>query len=154
MVGDLKNGRTIHSLAQLLTRYHDVKINFVSPDPLRMPPALLSQLRGCGVCPSELTNLEDVLPKTDVLYMTRIQKERFENPEEYESLKRSYTLTLDSLAYAKPAGKMIIMHPLPRVGEIHESVDGDPRAKYFDQVEYGMYVRMAILSLMLRRNGV
>jgi len=152
MVGDLKHGRTVHSLARLLTLYHDVKINFVSPDILRMPPEFISQLRGQGVTPVEYDRLDEVIAETNVLYVTRIQKERFENLADYEAVKGSYVVDPKLLATAKPAGQMIVMHPLPRVGEITTEVDSDPRAAYFDQVEYGMYVRMALLALILRGN--
>lgn len=150
MVGDLKYGRTVHSLARLLTLYRDVKINFVSPEILRMPRELILQLRGQGVTPFEHYRLDDIVGETDVLYMTRIQKERFENPEDHELVKGSYVVDPELLAKAKPAGKMIVMHLLPRVTEVSTEVDSDPRAVYFDQLEYGMYVRMALLALILR----
>ena len=146
MLGDLKYGRTVHSLARLLTLY-DVKINYVSPEILRMPAHVVDEVGDSGVGQMETTDLEGVLIDSDVLYVTRIQKERFEDPEEYEQVKDSYVITADTMKAAKD--KMIVMHPLPRVGEISTDVDDDPRAAYFRQMEYGMYVRMALLALVL-----
>jgi aspartate carbamoyltransferase catalytic subunit len=146
MLGDLKYGRTVHSLAKLLTLF-DVKVNYVSPDILRMPADLVSELNGQGLKQTEHTDLNAVLPETDILYVTRIQKERFADPVEYEGVANSYVITPDTLSAAKP--DLVLMHPLPRVGEISMAVDNDPRAAYFRQVEYGMYVRMALLALVL-----
>ncbi len=146
MLGDLKYGRTVHSLAKLLALF-DVKLNYVSPDILRMPADLVSQLETKGVRQAEAAYLEDVLPETDVLYVTRVQKERFSDLDEYESVKNAYTITPETLTRAKD--KMALMHPLPRVGEIAPAVDADPRAAYFRQMEYGMYVRMAVLAVVL-----
>lgn len=146
MLGDLKYGRTVHSLAKLLALF-DVKLNYVSPDILRMPTDLVSQLETKGVRQAEAAYLEDVLPETDVLYVTRVQKERFSDLDEYESVKNAYTITPETMARAKE--KMALMHPLPRVGEIAPAVDADPRAAYFRQMEYGMYVRMALLAVVL-----
>ena len=146
MLGDLKYGRTVHSLAKLLAQF-DVKINYVSPEILRMPSELIGQLNGKGIKQSENTELEAVLKDTDVLYVTRIQKERFTDETEYESVKNSYVITPETLAQAKP--DMVLMHPLPRVGEISMEVDDDPRAAYFRQMEYGVYIRMALLALVL-----
>jgi aspartate carbamoyltransferase len=148
MLGDLKYGRTVHSLARLLTLY-DVKINYVSPEILQMPELLVKEVDAAGIEQYETTDLDDVLADTDVLYVTRIQKERFEDPSEYDMVKDSYVITPDTLTSAKE--RMIVMHPLPRVGEISTEVDDDPRAAYFRQMEYGMYVRMALLSLVLGR---
>ncbi len=148
MLGDLKYGRTVHSLAKLLTLY-DVKINYVSPDILQMPELLVKEVDAAGIDQYETTDLDDVLADTDVLYVTRIQKERFENPNEYDMVKDSYVITPETLTMAKES--MIVMHPLPRVGEIATEVDNDPRAAYFRQMEYGMYVRMALLALVLGR---
>ena len=148
LVGDLVNGRTVHSLSRLLTLYKDIKLNFVSPHSLRMPPAMIAELRGQGVVPSEHDRLDEVVPESDVLYITRVQRERMS--EEERSMGNPYVVTPEIMAIAKPAGKMILMHPLPRVGEITEDVDNDPRAAYFRQSEYGMYVRMALLSTILR----
>ena len=148
MLGDLKYGRTVHSLAKLLTLF-DVKINYVSPEILRMPAGLVDEVGEAGISQVETTDLEGVLPETDVLYVTRIQKERFENPEQYDLVKDSYVITAKTMESAK--ANMAVLHPLPRVGEIAREVDDDPRAAYFRQMEYGMYVRMALLALVLGR---
>ncbi|MCP3973972.1 MAG: aspartate carbamoyltransferase [bacterium] len=148
MLGDLKYGRTVHSLAKLLTLF-DVKINYVSPEALKMPELLIKEVDAAGIDQYETTDLDEVLAATDVLYVTRIQKERFEDPSEYDEVKDSYIITNETLRAAKE--DMIVMHPLPRVGEIATEVDSDPRAAYFRQMEYGMYVRMALLSLVLGR---
>lgn len=146
MLGDLRFGRTVHSLARLLSRY-DVRLNYVSPDALRMPREVVDELDAHGIPQSEHTALENVLAQTDVLYVTRVQKERFENLDEYEAVKGSYVITPETMQGAKR--DMVLMHPLPRVGEISQEVDSDPRAAYFRQVEYGMYVRMALLAMVL-----
>ena len=146
MLGDLKYGRTVHSLARLLSLYN-VRLNYVSPGILRMPPEILAELDENGVPQSEHEILEKVLPDTDVLYVTRVQRERFDDPGEYESVKSAYVIDLDTLARAKE--RMIVMHPLPRVSEISMDVDEDPRAAYFRQMEYGLYVRMALLAMVL-----
>jgi aspartate carbamoyltransferase len=148
MLGDLKHGRTVHSLARLLSMY-DVKINYVSPEILSMPDDVVAEVAAAGVEQTATTDLSTVLPGTDVLYVTRIQKERFEDPAGYDLVKDSYVITPETLKIAKD--DMIVMHPLPRVGEISEEVDADPRAAYFRQMEYGMYVRMALLALILGR---
>ncbi|KAJ3298328.1 hypothetical protein HK104_010904 [Borealophlyctis nickersoniae] len=149
MVGDLKNGRTVHSLVKLLSQY-DVKINYVSPPSLRMPDHIKSEITKLGVQQSEYTSLEDVIATTDVLYVTRIQRERFNDPEEYEAVKNSYIITNKVLLRAKQ--HMIVMHPLPRVNEIDPEVDFDQRAAYFRQMRYGLYVRMALLALVCGRS--
>jgi aspartate carbamoyltransferase len=146
MLGDLKYGRTVHSLARLLSLYR-VRINYVSPDILRMPPEILTELKANGSEGSEHTDLEAVLPSTDVLYVTRVQKERFEDPNVYENVRGAYVITPETLQRARE--RMIVMHPLPRVGEISMDVDEDPRAAYFRQMEYGLYVRMALLAMVL-----
>jgi len=146
MLGDLKYGRTVHSLARLLALY-DVKLHYVSPDILPMPPALVTELRARGVAQSAHAELDEVLGETDVLYVTRVQKERFENLDEYEQVKGAYTITPETMRRAKE--HMILMHPLPRVGEIALEVDADPRAAYFRQMEYGLYIRMALLAMVL-----
>jgi aspartate carbamoyltransferase catalytic subunit len=146
MVGDLKYGRTVHSLARLLALYN-IRLNYVSPEILRMPPAIIEELRARGVPQAQHTDLEAVLAQSDVLYVTRVQKERFEDESQYESVKGSYVITADTLTRAKQ--RMIVMHPLPRVGEIAMEVDDDPRAAYFRQMEYGLYVRMALLAMVL-----
>jgi aspartate carbamoyltransferase len=146
MLGDLKYGRTVHSLARLLSLY-DIQINYVSPDILRMPEEIIEEIKNHGVSQAEYKTLEAVLPKTDVLYVTRVQKERFEDIDLYEKVKGAFVITPETLKDAKE--KMIIMHPLPRVGEISIEVDDDPRAAYFRQMEYGLYVRMALLAMVL-----
>ncbi|MBM2850144.1 MAG: pyrB [Anaerolineales bacterium] len=146
MLGDLKYGRTVHSLAKLLSLFN-VKVHYVSPDILRMPADLMAQLAEKGLPQAEHSTLDGVLPETDVLYVTRVQKERFENLDEYESVKNAYIISPETMTRAKP--KMALMHPLPRVGEISPSVDSDPRAAYFRQMEYGLYVRMALLAMVL-----
>jgi len=146
MLGDLKFGRTVHSLARLLSLFK-VRLNYVAPETLRMPGALVSELSTQGLDQSESTRLEDVLPKTDVLYVTRVQKERFESEAAYEAVRGSYVINPDLLKKAKE--EMIVMHPLPRVGEIAMEVDQDPRAAYFRQMEYGLFTRMALLAMVL-----
>ena len=146
MLGDLKYGRTVHSLAKLLSLFN-VHVNYISPEILRMPAALIAQLRDKGLRQDEYATLDPVLPDTDVLYVTRVQKERFENLADYETVKGAYVITPETMKQARP--KMALMHPLPRVGEISPEVDPDPRAAYFRQMEYGMYVRMAVLAMVL-----
>jgi aspartate carbamoyltransferase len=146
MLGDLKYGRTVHSLSRLLSLYR-VRINYVSPDILRMPPEILAELKANGGEQSEYADLETILPTTDVLYVTRVQKERFEDPDAYEKVRGAYVITPETLQSARE--RMIVMHPLPRVGEISMEVDEDPRAAYFRQMEYGLYVRMALLAMVL-----
>ncbi len=146
MLGDLKYGRTVHSLARLLSLF-DVRLNYVSPEILRMPAEIIAELDAQKIPQLELEMLDPVLPQTDVLYVTRVQKERFEDIQEYESVKGYYVITTETMAKAKE--RMILMHPLPRVGEIAMEVDEDPRAAYFRQMEYGLYVRMALLAMVL-----
>ncbi|HMK08626.1 MAG TPA: aspartate carbamoyltransferase [Anaerolineales bacterium] len=146
MLGDLKYGRTVHSLARLLSLY-DVRLHYVSPDILRMPAELVDEVRAKGIAQAEHGALEEVLGETDVLYVTRVQKERFDDLEAYERVKGTFVVTPDTMRQAKE--RMIVMHPLPRVGEIAMEVDDDPRAAYFRQMEYGLYVRMALLALVL-----
>jgi len=146
MLGDLKYGRTVHSLARLLSLY-DVRLHYVSPDILRMPAELVDEVRAKGIAQAEHGALEEVLGETDVLYVTRVQKERFDDLEAYEKVKGTFVITPDTMRQAKE--RMIVMHPLPRVGEIAMEVDDDPRAAYFRQMEYGLYVRMALLALVL-----
>ncbi len=146
MLGDLKYGRTVHSLARLLSLFN-VKINYVSPDILAMPAEIIAELNQKKIPQAEYTNLDKALPETDVLYVTRVQKERFEDPEVYESVKNAFVITPETLQQARE--RMIVMHPLPRVGEISYNVDDDPRAAYFRQMEYGLYVRMALLAMVL-----
>jgi aspartate carbamoyltransferase len=146
MLGDLKYGRTVHSLARLLALY-GARINYVSPEILRMPREIVEELERQGISQHEYTELDDVLAETDVLYVTRVQKERFDDLNAYEQVKDAYVITTETMKRAKPS--MILMHPLPRVSEIALDVDLDPRAAYFRQVEYGLYVRMALLAMVL-----
>ena len=146
MLGDLKYGRTVHSLARLLSLFK-VKINYVSPDILRMPREVMDEVAQKGIPQAEFASLEKILPETDVLYVTRVQKERFEDPAEYEKVKGAYVIDPEVMKAAKQ--EMIVMHPLPRVGEISVDFDDDPRAAYFRQMEYGLYVRMALLAMVL-----
>lgn len=146
MMGDLKYGRTVHSLARLLT-FFDVKLNYVAPDILNMPPEIVDEIGQTGISQSAYQGLESALAETDVLYVTRVQKERFEDPSQHESLKGAYVVTTETLSKVKD--EMIIMHPLPRVWEIDMAVDDDPRAAYFRQMEYGLYIRMALLAMVL-----
>lgn len=146
MLGDLKYGRTVHSLARLLSLYN-VRLNYVSPSILRMPAEIIDELNETGIQQTESEVLGELLPETDVLYVTRVQKERFADQAEYESVKGAYVISPDTMSRAK--NRMIVMHPLPRVGEISMEVDEDPRAAYFRQMEYGLYVRMALLAMVL-----
>jgi aspartate carbamoyltransferase len=146
LLGDLKNGRTVHSLAKLLAKY-DTTINYVSPAELAMPKQYIEQLGELGIQQYESTTLEDCLPTSDVLYVTRVQGERFLDQADYHRLKDHYRITPEVLEKAKD--DMIVMHPLPRTGEITREVDADPRVAYFDQMKYGMYVRMGLLALVL-----
>lgn len=146
MLGDLRYGRTVHSLARLLSLYN-VRLHYVSPEILRMPQAILAELDEKGIQQSEHTTLDAVLPQTDVLYVTRVQKERFDDQDEYESVKDAFVIISGVMERAKD--QMIVMHPLPRVGEISMEFDSDPRAAYFRQMEYGLYVRMALLAMVL-----
>ena len=149
MLGDLKYGRTVHSLARLLSLYN-VEINYVSPDILKIPPEIIDEVNSKGIPQAEFNALEPVLSETDVLYVTRVQKERFEDISQYEIVKSTFIITPETMTQAKE--RMIIMHPLPRVGEISMEVDQDPRAAYFRQMEYGLYVRMALLAMVLGKS--
>jgi carbamoyl-phosphate synthase/aspartate carbamoyltransferase/dihydroorotase len=146
MLGDLKYGRTVHSLARLLSLYK-VRLNYVSPELLRMPAEIIGELNSKKMEQVEHASLDAVLPETDVLYVTRVQKERFEDPAEYEKVKSAYVINAAGMQAAK--ARMIVMHPLPRVTEISMDFDSDPRAAYFRQMEYGLYVRMALLAMVL-----
>lgn len=146
MLGDLKYGRTVHSLSKLLSLY-GVKLNYVSPDILKMPEEIVTEIKEKKIQQKEHSELEAVIGDTDVLYVTRVQKERFENLDDYEQVKSLYVINAETMKKAKT--KMIVMHPLPRVGEISEDVDADPRAAYFRQMEYGLYTRMALLAMVL-----
>ena len=146
--GDLKFGRTVHSLIIALSRYSGVKFMLISPNELKLPDYIKSDVLDRENIPYvEVTSLEESLPKLDVLYMTRVQKERFFNEQDYIRLKDSYVLTPEKLHNAK--SDLCIMHPLPRVNEISVGVDSDPRACYFKQVLYGKYIRMALIKMLL-----
>jgi aspartate carbamoyltransferase len=145
MLGDLKYGRTPHSLAKILNNF-DVTLNFVSPASLPFPDDLKQQLKNKF---SETTSLGDVVSESDVIYATRIQKERIADPAEYEQIGDSYHVTKETLAQMKQDA--IIMHPLPRVDEITTDVDDDPRAAYFRQAENGLYLRMALFDMLIKR---
>lgn len=148
MCGDLKYGRTVHSLALAMSRYKNIKFVLISPKELRMPDYVIKDVIKKNNIPyKEVDNLEKNIKDLDVLYMTRIQRERFFDPKEYERLKNSYVLTPDKLKHAKK--DMIIEHPLPRVNEISVKVDSDPRAAYFRQTLNGKYIRMALILKLL-----
>ena len=146
LCGDLKFGRTVHSLIESLVRYDNVRFLLISPPELRVPSYIRDEvLKGREF--TEVTNLDEALPDLDILYMTRVQKERFFNEEEYIRMKDCYILTKEKLSLAKE--DMLILHPLPRVNEISVEVDSDPRAAYFKQVQNGVYVRMALILTLL-----
>ena len=147
LCGDLKFGRTVHSLINALSRYPGIKFIFISPKELRIPDYITEMLNVRGISYEEVIRLEDVIPDLDFLYMTRVQKERFFNEEDYVRLKDFYILDEKKLSKAKST--MSILHPLPRVNEITVEVDDDPRACYFKQVQYGLYVRMALILTLL-----
>jgi len=148
MIGDLRYGRTVHSLTKLLLHY-DVSLRFVSPEILRLPLKLMNQVIDAGIDVRETHDVADVIETADVLYVTRVQKERFSDLAQYEQVKDAHEITPELMKAAKE--KMVVMHPLPRVGEIHYGVDKDPRAAYFRQVQNGMFVRMALLAAVLGR---
>lgn len=146
--GDLKFGRTVHSLIEAMARYENVKFVLISPEELKLPSYVKRDtLKACNIEYVQTTDLESVMPELDVLYMTRVQRERFFNEEDYLRLKDSYILTPEKLANAK--SDLCIMHPLPKVNEISVSIDSDPRACYFKQVLYGKYMRMALIMKLL-----
>ena len=147
LCGDLKFGRTVHSLINALTRYENVHFVFISPEELRVPDYITEMLQEKGIAYEEVIKLEDSIAKLDLLYMTRVQKERFFNEEDYVRLKDFYILNAEKLSHAKE--DMLVLHPLPRVNEIAVEVDKDPRAAYFKQVQYGVYVRMALILTLL-----
>ena len=147
MCGDLKFGRTVHSLIHALTRYENVNFVLISPDELKVPEYIIDELNKEGIPYVETTSLEDAMPELDILYMTRVQQERFFNEADYIRLKDSYILNMDKLTTAKK--DLCIMHPLPRVNEISVAVDDDPRACYFKQVLNGKYIRMALILKLL-----
>ncbi|MDO5345187.1 MAG: aspartate carbamoyltransferase [Lachnospiraceae bacterium] len=148
LCGDLKFGRTVHSLIEALVRYPNVKFVLISPEELRIPDYVREDVLGKNHQEfREVTRLEDAIPELDLLYMTRVQKERFFNEEDYVRMKDFYILDKQKMSLAKP--DMIVLHPLPRVNEISTEVDDDPRAAYFKQVQYGVYVRMALILTLL-----
>lgn len=147
LCGDLKFGRTVHSLIRALSRYEDVHFIFISPEELRVPDYITDMLKEKGIDYEEVIRLEDRIGSLDLLYMTRVQKERFFNEEDYVRLKDFYILNKAKLELAQK--DMLILHPLPRVNEISVEVDDDPRAVYFKQAQYGVYVRMALIYTLL-----
>lgn len=145
--GDLKFGRTVHSLAEAMSRYKKNKYIFISPIELRVPEYVTQELDNAGIEYTTAEQLESVIGDLDILYMTRVQKERFFNEQDYIRLKDSYILDNQKMSLARR--NMIVLHPLPRVNEIAPEVDNDPRAAYFKQVKYGMYVRMALIAKLI-----
>ena len=145
--GDLKFGRTVHSLAEAMSRYKNNKYIFISPNELRVPEYVTQELDEAGIEYTAAERLESVIGDLDILYMTRVQKERFFNEQDYIRLKDSYILDKQKMSLARK--NMIVLHPLPRVNEIAPEVDSDPRAAYFKQVKYGMYVRMALIAKLV-----
>ena len=148
LCGDLKFGRTVHSLISALARYEGIRFVLISPQELKVPSYVRDGvLKAQNLDFTEVDNLETALPELDILYMTRVQRERFFNEEDYIRLKDSYILTKDKMKLARE--DMFILHPLPRVNEISVEVDSDPRAAYFRQAQYGVYVRMALIMTLL-----
>ena len=146
--GDLKYGRTVHSLIKAMSRYEGIKVVLISPEELRLPPYMLEEMRLSGLEYREVATLEEAMPELDILYMTRVQKERFDDEEEYNRVKDSFILDVEKMALGKK--DMIVLHPLPRVNEITRAVDNDKRAAYFRQVENGKFVRMALIYTLLK----
>ena len=147
LCGDLKFGRTVHSLINALTRYTNIKFVLISPEELKVPSYVKNEIKECGHSYVQTKDLSEFMPELDILYMTRVQRERFFNEEDYLRLKDSYILTPEKLTTAK--SDLCIMHPLPRVNEISVAVDDDPRASYFKQVLNGKYMRMALILKLL-----
>ena len=147
LCGDLKFGRTVHSLINALVRYKNIRFIFISPEELKVPDYITDMLKERNIPYEEVIRLEDVMPHLDILYMTRVQKERFFNEEDYVRLKDFYILDTVKMTLAKK--DMLVLHPLPRVNEISVEVDDDPRAAYFKQAQYGVYVRMALILTLL-----
>ncbi|HJC18982.1 MULTISPECIES: aspartate carbamoyltransferase [Alistipes] len=147
--GDLKFGRTVHSLIKALSRYEGIRVMLIAPEELRLPDYMLQEMRSASKLEfREVRTMEEVMPELDILYMTRVQKERFLDEEEFDRVKDSFVLDPGKLRTARP--DMIVLHPLPRVNEITREVDNDPRAAYFRQVENGKFVRMALIYTLLR----
>ena len=147
LCGDLKFGRTVHSLINALSRYDNITFIFVSPEELKIPEYITDNLKEQNIPYKEVISLEEVMPELDLLYMTRVQRERFFNEEDYVRLKDFYILNKEKMELAKK--DMLVLHPLPRVNEISVEVDDDERAVYFKQVQYGVYVRMALILTLL-----
>lgn len=147
LCGDLKFGRTVHSLINALVRYDNIKFIFISPEELKIPDYIIEMLKEKNIEYKEVISLDDVMPELDLLYMTRVQRERFFNEEDYVRLKDFYILNKAKMELAKP--DMLVLHPLPRVNEISVEVDDDERAVYFKQVLYGKFVRMALILTLL-----
>ena len=147
LCGDLKFGRTVHSLINALVRYKGIHFVFISPEELKVPDYITDMLKEKGIPYEEVIRLDDVMPRLDILYMTRVQKERFFNEEDYVRLKDFYVLDSVKMMLAKK--DMLVLHPLPRVNEISVEIDDDPRASYFKQAQYGVYVRMALILTLL-----
>lgn len=147
--GDLLYGRTVHSLSYALLHYHNITINYVSPEFLRCPVDIVNKLKSNHITVNETTDLTSVLHTSDVLYVTRVQKERFTDIQQYNTAIQSYCITSELLKQCKSS--MRILHPLPRVNEISIDVDNDPRACYFKQMKYGLYMRMALLACVVGR---
>ena len=148
LCGDLKFGRTVHSLIKSLVRYEDVNFVLISPEELRVPSYILKEvIEPSGHSWREVRDMEEVMPQLDILYMTRVQRERFFNEEDYVRLKDSYVLTKEKLDLGKK--DLAVLHPLPRVNEIAPEVDDDPRAMYFEQARGGVFVRMALILTLL-----
>ena len=147
LCGDLKFGRTVHSLIEALSRYEGVRFILISPPELRVPGYITEMLEEKGLNYQEVQILDEAIPELDILYMTRVQRERFFNEDDYIRMKDFYILDKAKLSLAKP--DMLILHPLPRVNEISVEVDDDPRAVYFKQAQYGMYIRMALILTLL-----
>ena len=150
LCGDLKFGRTVHSLIHALVRYENVTFRFISPEELRVPDYIIEMLKEKKIPYEEVISLENCIPELDLLYMTRVQRERFFNEEDYVRLKDFYILDKAKMNLAKP--DCLVLHPLPRVNEISVEVDDDERAVYFKQVQYGVYVRMALILTLLELN--
>ncbi len=147
LCGDLKFGRTVHSLIHALERYDNISFVFISPEELKIPDYIIEMLKEKNIPYKEVIRLEEVMPELDILYMTRVQRERFFNEEDYVRLKDFYILNKEKMALGKE--DMLVLHPLPRVNEISVEVDEDPRAAYFRQVQYGVYARMALILTLL-----